>query len=67
MGNYIYTIVWHFAGTLDTELDPRIFFDLEKAIAFARKNNDDEQHATIYKNVKDMECGYYRAITNVKY
>lgn len=67
METYIYTIVWHFDGTLDTELDPFIFFDLDKAIEFVKKYNDDEQHGEIYKNAKDMERGHYRTVCEIKY
>lgn len=67
MNTYIYTIVWHFIGSLETELDPFIFFDLDKAIKFAKENNGEEQHAHIYKNAKDAACGFYRTVCEITY
>ena len=67
METYIYTIVWHFTGSLDTDLDPFIFFDLDKAIKFAKKNNNEEAHAHIYKNAKDMKYGHYRTVCEIDY
>lgn len=67
METYIYTIVWHFSGCLDTELDPFIFFDLDKAIKLAKQLNNEEQHAHIYKNAKDAACGFYRTLCEITY